>query len=198
MLDVNDQVFGQEIAFIQALEHLKLVERTNRVLGGKRFENSAEHSWQAAVLALILKDSLPDTIDMEKVVTMLLIHELGEIGAGDTFVYDEEGKATAYQREEEAIVATLSLLPNQKAQELLALWQECEQGNSPEAQYARCIDAIIPLINHLHVSDPNYNPHGITREQVYAKKAFIKAFSQPLWELTEALIEASVAKGLYC
>lgn len=187
----------ETLDFINRLEALKLVERTNRVLGGQRFENSAEHSWQAAMVALVLKDSMPTELDMDKVVQMLLVHELGEIGAGDTFVYDEQGKSDAYQREKVAIQETLSLLPDKQAGELFDLWQTFEQGDSPKAQYARCIDALVPLINHLHVSEANYNPHGISREQVYAKKAFIKDISHRLWDLTEDLIAQSVAKGLY-
>ncbi len=89
------------------------------------------------------------------------------------------------------------LLPIDQSEELRKLWQEFEKGNSPEARYARIIDALVPLINHLVVSDKNYNPENMTSEMVLKKKSFIKNESKELWELVEDIVQKSVEKGLY-
>ena len=177
MSDLN-----QTVEFIKEIEKLKSVTRFNRTLDG-RFENSAEHSWQGAIAAMVLQDYYPEKLNMEKVISMLLIHDLGEIYAGDTWVFDVE--------------KTMSLLPEATYLNMKNLWLEFEKGQSPEARYARVIDALVPLINHLEVSEVNYNPDHIRSEMVLEKKKFIKSESEELWKLTEELIQESVEKGLY-
>ena len=170
--------------------------RFNRTLD-KRFENSAEHSWQVAIVATLLKEYYPSELNMEKVMTMLLCHDLGEIYAGDTWVFDVAGKETSQETELASIKTSFGKLPQDQSKALQALWQEFEQGNSAEARYARAIDAITPLINHLVVSENNYNPDNLTSERVLEKKAFIQQDSERLWQLVEDLVDASVEKGLY-
>ena len=175
---------------------LKSVTRFNRTLDG-RFENSAEHSWQGAIAAMVLQDYYPEKLNMEKVISMLLIHDLGEICAGDTWVFDDEKKLHAHDRELASIEKTMSLLPEATYLNMKNSWLEFEKGQSPEARYARVIDALVPLINHLEVSEVNYNPDHIRSEMVLEKKKFIKSESKELWKLTEELVQESVEKGLY-
>lgn len=184
------------IDFIKEIEKLKAVRRFNRTLDG-RFENSAEHSWQGAIAAMVLQDYYPEKLDMEKVTSMLLIHDLGEIYAGDTWVFDDEKKLHSHDRERASIEKTMSLLPEEKYLNMKNLWLEFEKGQSSEARYARVIDALVPLINHLEVSELNYNPDNISADMVIEKKKFIKSESEELWKLTEDLIQESVEKGLY-
>ena len=184
------------IDFIKEIEKLKAVRRFNRTLDG-RFENSAEHSWQGAIAAMVLQDYYPEKLDMEKVTSMLLIHDLGEIYAGDTWVFDDEKKLHAHDRELASIEKTMSLLPEEKYLNMKNLWLEFEKGQSSEARYARVIDALVPLINHLEVSEFNYNPDNISADMVLDKKKFVKSESEELWKLTEELIQESVEKGLY-
>ena len=184
------------VDFIKEIEKLKSVRRFNRTLDG-RFENSAEHSWQGAIAAMVLQDYYPEKLDMEKVTSMLLIHDLGEIYAGDTWVFDDEKKLHSHDRELESIEKTMSLLPEEKYLNMKNLWLEFEKGQSAEARYARVIDALVPLINHLEVSELNYNPDNITADMVLEKKKFIKSESEELWKLTEDMIQESVEKGLY-
>ena len=184
------------VDFIKEIEKLKSVTRFNRTLDG-RFENSAEHSWQGAIAAIVLQDYYPEKLKMEKVISMLLIHDLGEIYAGDTWVFDDEKKIHSHDRELESIEKTMSLLPEEKYLNMKNLWLEFEKGQSAEARYARVIDALVPLINHLEVSELNYNPDNITADMVLEKKKFIKSESEELWKLTEDLIQESVEKGLY-
>ena len=191
MSNLNDTV-----DFIKEIEKLKSVTRFNRTLDG-RFENSAEHSWQGAIAAMVLQDYYPEKLNMEKVMSMLLIHDLGEIYAGDTWVFDDQKKLHSHDRELESIEKTMSLLPEEKYLNMKNSWLEFEKGQSAEARYARVIDALVPLINHLEVSELNYNPDHISSEMVIEKKKFIKSESEDLWKLTEELVKKSVEKGLY-
>ena len=184
------------VDFIKEIEKLKAVTRFNRTLDG-RFENSAEHSWQGAIAAMVLQDYYPEKLDMEKVIPMLLIHDLGEIYAGDTWVFDDEKKVHSHNRELESIEKTMSLLPEEKYLNMKNLWLEFEKGQSAESRYARVIDALVPLINHLEVSELNYNPDNISADMVLEKKKFIKSESEELWKLTEDLIQESVERGLF-
>ena len=187
---------NKTVDFITEIEKLKSVTRFNRTLDG-RFENSAEHSWQGAIAAMVLQDYYPERLNMEKVMSMLLIHDLGEIYAGDTWVFDDEKKLHSHDRELESIEKTMSILPEEKYLNMKNSWLEFEKGQSAEARYARVIDALVPLINHLEVSELNYNPDHISSEMVLEKKKFIKDESEELWKLSEELVQKSVEKGLY-
>ena len=187
---------NKTVDFITEIEKLKSVTRFNRTLDG-RFENSAEHSWQGAIASIVLQDYYPERLNMEKVMSMLLIHDLGEIYAGDTWVFDDEKKLHSHDRELESIEKTMSILPEEKYLNMKNSWLEFEKGQSAEARYARVIDALVPLINHLEVSELNYNPDHISSEMVLEKKKFIKDESEELWKLTEELVQKSVEKGLY-
>ncbi len=184
------------VDFIKEIEKLKSVTRFNRTLDG-RFENSAEHSWQGAIAAMVFQDYYPEKLNMEKVISMLLIHDLGEIYAGDTWVFDDKKKVHSHDRELESIKKTMSILPEEKYLNMKKSWLEFEKGQSAEARYARVIDALVPLINHLEVSECNYNPDNISSDMVLEKKKFIKSESEELWKLTEELVKKSVEKGLY-
>ena len=187
---------NQTVDFIKEIEKLKTVTRFNRTLDG-RFENSAEHSWQCAICAMVLKDFYPEKLNIEKVISMLLIHDLGEIYVGDTWVFDDKNKAHSHDRELESINQTMSILPKEKYLYMKNSWLEFENGQSSEARYARVIDALVPLINHLEVSEPNYHPDNISANRVLEKKKFIKDESEELWKLTKELVNESVKKGLY-
>ena len=187
----------QQLAFTNELEKLKATHRNNRTLDAYRFENSAEHSWQGALMALVFQEYIPEEVNLEKVMSMLLIHDLGEIYAGDTFIFDDLGKSDSYDREFESLKISLGKLPSDQQDTFLKLWQEFETGVSIEAKYARVLDALVPLLNHLEVAQPHDNPHGLTKSQVIAKKSFIQEPSENLWELAQEVIDQSVAKGLY-
>lgn len=185
-----------QLSFCNELEKLKSVTRFNRTLDS-RYENSAEHSWQVALVAVLLREYYDAELNMEIVLELLLIHDLGEIYAGDTWVFDDSKKNTSSQRELNSISKSITQLPNDQKENILNLWNEFEFGVSSEARYARVIDALVPLINHLEVSEENFNPDNITAQMVLKKKEFIKNESDKLWRLTKELIEASIEKGLY-
>lgn len=187
----------QQLAFTNELEKLKATHRNNRTLDAYRFENSAEHSWQGALMALVFREYIPEEVNLEKVMSMLLIHDLSEIYAGDTFIFDDVGKSDSYDRELESLKISLGKLQLDQQDSFLELWQEFETGISIEAKYARVLDALVPLLNHLEVAQPHDNPHGLTKSQVISKKSFIQETSETLWELAQEVIDQSVAKGLY-
>ncbi|MGX7775727.1 HD domain-containing protein [Streptococcus pluranimalium] len=182
--------------FFNELEKLKTVCRQNQTLDG-RFENSAEHSWQLALMAMTLQEYFTESLDMTKVMTMLLVHDIGEIGAGDTSAFDEVGKSTSYERELRSVTSTFFLLPKEQGDHYLTLWTEFEQGNSPEARYARCIDAIAPLMNHHLIAKKNDNSDRLTKTQVLSKKSFIEKESPTLWAWVLDMMDKSLDKGLY-
>ena len=184
---------NQVVDFIKEIEKLKTVTRFNRTLDG-RFENSAEHSWQCAIASMVLQEFYPEKLNIENVISMLLIHDLGEIYAGDTWVFDDKNKVHSHDRELESINKTMSILPEETQLNMKNSWLEFETGQSFEARYARVIDALVPLINHLEVSEPNYNPDNIRADMVLEKKKFIKDESEELWKLTEELVKESVKK----
>lgn len=187
----------KSLAFFNELEKLKTVTRQNQTLDGRQ-ENAAEHSWQVALMALVFRQYFPEDLNLEKVMLMLLLHEIGEIGAGDSWAYDETAKATSFERELASVKESLALLPKEEAQTYLDLWMEFEsQTNTAEARYARCLDALAPVMNHLLIAKEEENPANLTKSQVLAKKAFIQDESPELWELVVDLVDKSVEKGLY-
>ena len=113
----------QQLAFTNELEKLKATHRTNRTLDNYRFENSAEHSWQGALMALVFREYIPEEVNLERVMSMLLIHDLGEIYAGDTFIFDEVSKSDSYDRELESLKISLDKLPSDQQAFFLGLWQ---------------------------------------------------------------------------
>ncbi|PKE60886.1 phosphohydrolase [Macrococcoides caseolyticum] len=181
--------------FAREIEKLKTVKRRSDTLDG-RFENSAEHSWQAALIANEFAPYYPESIDISMVTRMLLVHDLGEIYAGDTWVFDDEGKADAFERERDSLSRVIARLPHASQASILSLWETFERGESHEAKYARIIDALIALINLHEVSEVNYNPYNLTKSQVMRKKQFIGEDAPEIWAYAQDLIHQCVQKGL--
>jgi putative hydrolase of HD superfamily len=183
----------EQISFLREVEKLKGVLRANKTLDG-RFENSAEHSWHVALMALLLEEHASSTIDVLKVIKLLLIHDLVEIDAGDTWLY-EENQESKLEAETKAAGRLFSLLPENQKDEYIMLWNEFENRSTEEAKFASAIDGIQPLLNH--VVTGNVEDGVIPLEKVRSKKMYINEFAPKLWDLVEELIEESVSKGLY-
>ena len=188
----------EKIAFISEIEKLKIIYRQNGVIDKSRAENSAEHSWHIALMAILLHEHTKfKELDMLKVIKMLLIHDIVEIDAGDTYLYNEQGKHEAIETEKNAALRIFGLLPTPHKEEFISIWLEFEEHITPEAQYARSIDALQPLLNHLITANENENPHKLSKSKVLNKKAFIGNISDDLWIIAQDIIEKSVIKGLY-
>lgn len=181
--------------FASELEKLKIIQRKSDTLDG-RYENSAEHSWQAALIAMQFEKFYPEPVNINQVIKMLLVHDLGEIYAGDTWVFDDERKSDSFERELSSLKKVVSMLDIEQQEEIIKLWTTFEQGDNHESKYARVIDALIALINLYEVSEDNYNPYNLTKTQVTSKKIFIKDDAPAIWALAEDIIENCVKKGL--
>ena len=185
----------QVLDFIVEIEKLKDVHRKTRPVGLNRYENSAEHSWHICLSALMLKDYANEEINIDRVIRMLLIHDLGEIDSGDTIIYASE---TPELKDEEAngVRRLLDILPEGKTEEYMALWYEFEAGETADAAYAKSIDRVPPLLHNLHGDGHAWKKNNISKEQVFNVNKRIAKGSQPLWENIEKRLEGAVEDGL--
>lgn len=189
-----DRRLNEQIEFLCAIDDLKRVRRQTTLLDGSRPENSAEHSWHLALYVMILAEYGGD-LDAGRVLAMVLVHDIVEIDAGDTFIYDEAGQATQQDRERQAADRLFALLPADQASRLRAAWDEFEERETPEARFAYAIDRLQPVLHNHRTGGAAWRRHGITSEQVRAKNSAIAAGSPRLWELARSLIEESVKRG---
>lgn len=154
------------VDFILELDKLKGVTRKVKPLGLDRYENSAEHSWQIALLAASLAPYAPEPVDITRVVAMLLVHDIGEIDTGDTLVFAQDGWAERKAAERTAVERIFGLLPPQQATAFLALWEEFEHGSSPEARFAHAADRAMPVLLNLNNQGQSWRENGIGYERV--------------------------------
>ena len=165
-MNASFAVLQKQIDFILEVDKLKSVLRKTKPVGLDRYENSAEHSWQAALLALSMAEHAPEALDIDKVIRMMLIHDLGEIDTGDEIVYAATDNAAREAEELAAIRRICGLLPGQQAAELVALWQEFEARVSPEARFARAMDRLMPILLNLNRQGQRWRENGISKQQV--------------------------------
>ncbi|MEP6900588.1 MAG: HD domain-containing protein [Actinomycetota bacterium] len=175
--------------FIIEVEKLKGIQRKVKPLGLDRYENSAEHSWQISLLALVLSKFADESVNIEKVIKMLLVHDIGEIDADDVFFFDDAGRLDAKEKELAAMKRIFGILPDEKAAELFALWNEFENGTSHEAKYARAIDRAMPVLQNLYNNKQSWTENNVTKEQILTKTAYIGDGSAILWEAIAEKIE---------
>lgn len=184
------------INFIIEIEKLKSVSRKTKPIGLKRFENSAEHSWHVCISALMLKEYANENINIEKVIKMLLIHDLGEIDAGDTVVYYAD-KQEIKASEEDGIKRILQTLPEEEAEIYLKLWYEFEAGKTPESKYAKAIDRIPPLLHNIYGNGHSWKEHNIRKDMILSlNEKHIKRGSKRIWEHMENKLEKAISNGI--
>ncbi|OJZ15068.1 MULTISPECIES: HD domain-containing protein [Sphingobacterium] len=186
----------QQIEFIKEIDKIKYIQRRTKLFNSDRPENDAEHSWHLALMAIVLLEHANQSVDLLKVVKMVLIHDIVEIDAGDTFIYDTGKNHTNTIAERLAAQRIFGILPGQQAEELIAIWEEFEAGQTPEAQFARAMDRLEPLLQNSSNNGGTWNEPGVNYEKVYEKKSVIKDGSAVLWEYAEKLIDAGVARGI--
>lgn len=182
-----------QISFLREIEKLKTIVRNNKTMD-ERYENSAEHSWHVALMALILEEHAESKLDMLKVTKILLIHDLVEIDAGDVSIFEADAKSQL-ALETKAANRIFTILPETQREEYLDLWYEFEARSSDEAKFAAVIDGIQPLLNHLITGD--LKDGVIPIEKVRSKKAYIRQYAPKLWDMVEGLINESEKVGLY-
>lgn len=186
----------QQIEFIREIDKLKYIQRKTKLFNSDRNENDAEHSWHLAVMAIVLAGHSNVPVDVLKVVKMVLIHDIVEIDAGDTFIYDTRKSHTNTDDERLAANRIFGMLPAEQASELIAIWEEFEAGETSEAKFARAMDRLEPLLQNSSNSGGTWKEFGVKYEKVYEKKKVIKEGSEALWTYAEALINESVEKGI--
>ncbi len=186
----------QQIAFIKEIDKLKYIQRKTKLFNRDRNENDAEHSWHLAVMAIVLAQHANETVDILKVVKMLLIHDIVEIDAGDTFIYDTQKNHTNTEEERLAANRIFGLLPPEQKEELIQIWEEFEACETAEAKFAKAMDRLEPLLQNSSNNGGTWNEPGVNYEKVYEKKSVIKNGSTTIWEYAEKLINEGVEKGI--
>ncbi|OLN29606.1 HD domain-containing protein [Desulfosporosinus metallidurans] len=186
----------KQIEFIVEVDKLKRIFRQNAIIGTIESENDAEHSWHLAVMAILLSEySSTKELDMLRVLKMLLIHDLVEIHAGDTFCYDEKGNLDKLEREQRSADKLFNILPSDQAQEIMNLWLEFETMETPEACFAASLDRLQPLLLNYHTSGHTWKRPGINSEKVLKRNRVLEKPVPLLWEYAQEIIEDSIQKG---
>lgn len=193
---MQTNVLLQQIAFIKEIDKLKYILRRTKLFNSDRHENDAEHSWHLAMMTLILAEHSDQPIDILKVLKMVLIHDIVEIDAGDTFIYDTIKNHTNTDEELLAAKRIFGLLPEKQAKEFIAIWEEFEEGSTNEARFAKTMDRLEPLLQNASNNGGTWTEFNVPYEKVYAKKKAIKEGSATIWEYAEKLINQNVAKGI--
>lgn len=182
------------LSFIIEIEKLKGVLRKTRPVGLDRYENSAEHSWHVCISALMLKEYADEAINIDRVIKMLLIHDLGEIDAGDTIIFHSETQEIK-DEEEAGLKRLLDILPDGEAEEYMALWHEFEAGETADSRYAKAIDRVPPLLHNLHGVNTSWAEHNIPKEKVFSVNSRIANGSKELWEVLEQRLNSAIETG---
>lgn len=185
-----------QLAFIIEIDRLKGVLRRSIIVDGSRRENTAEHSWHVALMALTLAEHANEPVDPLRMVKMLLVHDVVEIDAGDTYAYDVRGQETQYQREEEAAQRIFGLLPDDQAAEYIGLWREFDAAVTADARMANAVDRLMPLLHNYYDRGRTWQAHDVTRSQVSARMAIMADGSDALWQEAQRIIDQSVAEDL--
>jgi putative hydrolase of HD superfamily len=186
---------NQQIQFIIEIDKLKGILRQTLLMDASRQENSAEHSWHIALMAMLLAEYAPQPIDVLRVMKMLLIHDIVEIDAGDTFCYDTTAHHDKAEREQEAANRIFGLLPPDQRHELRTLWDEFETRETPDAQFAAALDRIQPLLHNQQTEGGTWRLHGIRRTQIMQRMAPVKDGIPDLWDWLESSIDRCVKAG---
>ena len=171
----------KQIEFVKEIDKLKYIQRKTRLFNSDRNENDAEHSWHLAVMAIVLAGHSNVPVDVLKVVKMVLIHDIVEIDAGDTFIYDTRKNHTNTDDERLAANRIFGMLPEAQASELIAIWEEFEAGETSEAKFARSMDRLEPLLQNSSNNGGTWKEFGVKYEKVYEKKKVIREGSEALW-----------------
>ncbi|MBB4913138.1 putative hydrolase of HD superfamily [Streptosporangium saharense] len=190
----QDRLHAQ-LTFAMEIDKLRRIVRRNTLMDGSRRENDAEHSWYVGMLAMIMAEHAPPGTDTDKVVAMLLVHDIVEIDAGDTFIYDAGAVEAQLGIERKAADRIFGLLPDDQAKRLRALWDEFEERATPEAKFAKALDRIAPILANHHNDGGTWSLYKVTAEQVLEKVKIIEEGSPTLGTYAKEIIELSVSRG---
>lgn len=161
--DPTAERLARQLEFILEIDRLKSVFRRSYLLSEERRENSAEHSWHIAVLAMVLAEYANETINIGRVMKLAVVHDIVEIDADDTFCYDEVGMSTKREREHAAATRIFGLLPEDQCDDMRGLWEEYEAMSTPESRFANALDRVMPILHNFCTNGRSWREHGVTR-----------------------------------
>jgi len=184
----------RQLNFIIEIDKVKNIMRKSKLFDGNRFENDAEHSWTVCIMALLLQEFSNFSVNIEKVITMLLIHDIVEIDAGDTFLYSAERK-NACNKEKKAAERIFGLLEDEQKDYFLKIWQEFEDKETNDAKFATIFDRLEPLIQNYMTEGYTWKKHNITYDMIIKNNKHIENGSKEIWQFVLKLLDKSVEKG---
>lgn len=191
---VNERL-QKQMDFILEVDKLKNIYRQSYVSDASRHEEDADHSWHLALMCLLLNEYANEEIDVLKTIAMVLIHDIVEIDAGDTYAYDDAGNATKREREVKAADRIFNILPKDQAEYLRGLWEEFEEGKTKEALFALAVDKVQPLMLNDATEGRAWQEHGVRKSQIVNRNEKTSKGSEELWNYCKMLIERNVEKG---
>jgi putative hydrolase of HD superfamily len=201
LLDLTEQPqdiprrLADQIAFIAEVDRLKTVVRLSPLLAADRRENDAEHSWHLALMVIVLAEYANEPIDVERTLKIVLVHDLVEIYAGDTCLFDDAGRVDKHERESAAADRLFALLPKDQEELFHALWQEYEERRTPEARFAKSMDRLQPLILNFGNRGGTWRTPGVTHSVVRDRTSVIEGGSSELWSYTEKMLDLGARRG---
>ena len=185
----------KQMEFIIEVDKLKDIIRQTNLTNGERKENDAEHSWHLALMAVFLSEYAKEPVDVLQVIKMVLIHDLVEIDAGDTYLYDEAGNGTKAAREQKAAERIFNILPGDQAEELFQLWQEFEDRKTPESKFANTLDRIQPVLLNHATEGRAWREHDVCIDQIMSKNEYTSQGSDVLWAYIQEVFEKNIENG---
>ena len=186
----------QQIEFIKEIDKIKYIQRRSKLFNSDRRENDAEHSWHLAMMALVLSEYSDQKIDLLKVIKMVLIHDIVEIDAGDTFLFDTEKDHDDSEEEKKCAERIFGMLPKKQADEFMEIWIEFEAGTSNEAKFANSLDNLEPILQNASNEGGTWKEFDVDYKTVVEKKKIIKKGSSELWDFTKDVLNDCVQKGI--
>ena len=190
-----DNRLKKQLDFSLEIDKEKNIFRQTHLSEHGRNENDAEHAWHMAIMAYLFREYANEEVDIAKVMLMCLIHDIVEIDAGDTYAYDTERIATQKVREDAAKERIFSLLPDDQKAEMISLFDEFEEYQSPEAKFAHAMDNLQPLILNNSNDGGDWKEHEVTAETIYSRQTKTRLGSEKLFEVTDQIIQENIKKG---
>ncbi|WP_317423634.1 HD domain-containing protein [uncultured Acidaminococcus sp.] len=191
----DDSRFAKQVRFILELDKEKTILRQTHLTGYRRQENDAEHAWHMGVMACLLKEYANEPFDLARTLLMILLHDVVEIDAGDTYAYDPDAVKTQREREEKAADRIFGLLPEGQAREFRDLFEEFDRGDTPEARYAHALDNFQPILLNDANNGKDWRLHQVGRQQVEERNARTHEGSEKIAQAVQAIIDRNVEKG---
>lgn len=196
---INNSSLRKQLEFVVEIDKLKQIFRRNLIIDGSRRENDAEHSWHLALMAILLQEHAKNKdFSLEKVMKMVIVHDLVEVYAGDTFAYDVAGNEDKNAREMAAAEKLFSMLPKNQGDEIRKLWEEFDEEKTPDSRYAAALDHLQPFIHNALTDGHTWRSGNVTKEQIYQRMKVVMDELPELRPWMEEQIQYGLSKGWIC